>query len=86
MIIIAYLEDMRGEADIAVHGVEGVHLLEVSQELDQLHLHAREYAQHHLPHLLCHLKWESSSLIGRLGPKLMWCSFIGRYCVNARLK
>ncbi len=47
---------MRGEADIAVHGVEGVHLLEVSQELDQLHLHARKYAQHHLPHLLRHLK------------------------------
>jgi len=47
---------MRGEADIAVHGVEGVHLFEVSQELDQLHLHARKYAQHHLPDLLCHLK------------------------------
>jgi hypothetical protein len=27
---------------------------------------ARQYAQHHLPHLLRHLKLKNSSLIGRL--------------------
>ena len=53
--VIFYLEDMGGEADIAVHSVEGVHPLKVGQELDQLHLYAGKDGAHHLPHLFCYL-------------------------------
>ena len=46
---------MGGEADKAVHSVEGVHPLKVGQELDQLHLYAGKDGAHHLPHLFCYL-------------------------------